>query len=971
MPAKSEVAHPLQVRLSILECATVLAAEARSSSACLDTALLSRCYSLLESVLTNGIRKHRSDSDATEYASVLEYLGLKSCIRARQQGSGKLHLEWEAVLRDNVTLRTWISSSLQQKELVSKLDTLVQDKDRSKRYYYNYGLLLCMGDYAKLRNYLQLVQELPIVIGKVRPRSSSLASDRLKSQRSWTHKVIENEHTKLTASFGRLKQDEFQSRGEDGVFKLLSDDDNWKAKANGEDESSRLNDLHLVWIPESHYRTANQPSISYENSLKNADQSEESVADHNKDDLPTGWDRAYDPVTGHEYYIDHENHVTTWEHPDLHKRLRLRTQSSAGSDETEEFDLTCRCKINSDSLQSQKCGVTLELLAKSPTLAVVWSSAEDINAGCIAVSCCLPSGRPGFVTLTVSRGLTSIVRVLRQCNGCRVVATWRDSLASGSFGSQDYIVTSYDEETRIPLWLASMPRKTSDRIELLNNRDTDDDSSDITIHNWCSFLNDDGSISNWNSLRRVIFFRALSPDTRVIAWPYLLHVLSPQSTKEELGTRCAELRMEYNKLKDAWLCQSILESSKLMQILKDVSKDVVRTDRDHPLFSGYGTSNLLVPIDIIVTYCWTHQHVEYCQGMTDYLGILLTVLKDEVMAYWCFCKVMDRVGPFFYQPDKINHTLDILRVLTSSMFPKIFDFLCQHECTGFLFAYRWILLDFRREFGREEVYRLWELFWSGYRCTQHELLVSMAIIEIYSEELLSHKEEIFNVLEFFSQLARKMDFQAVMKSFRAMLYKLQDVDSEMPDTVRNLVFFEDGDKSRPTSETSMLDHVYEEEFQEPLEDSDSLHDAFQPSVAVDNDNDNDNDHDNDNDPHQNPTPQQSTPSNDGTVPKSLCDTSSDSMSEKVLPRKYIGIGIPPISKDLPDSVISPCVHATLLDKSEDYASALAAYMRAIDITLESKKQHPPELRNSFKRTAKNMLLRAFEIKKMFMDLPTA
>lgn len=31
--------------------------------------------------------------------------------------------------------------------------------------------------------------------------------------------------------------------------------------------------------------------------------------------LPAGWDMAYDPITGHHYYIDHENEQTTWDRP--------------------------------------------------------------------------------------------------------------------------------------------------------------------------------------------------------------------------------------------------------------------------------------------------------------------------------------------------------------------------------------------------------------------------------------------------------------------------------------------------------------------------------------------------------------------------------------------------------------------------------------------------------------------------------
>jgi hypothetical protein len=74
--------------------------------------------------------------------------------------------------------------------------------------------------------------------------------------------------------------------------------------------------------------------------------------------------------------------------------------------------------------------------------------------------------------------------------------------------------------------------------------------------------------------------------------------------------------------------------------LKNVAKDVIRTDRDHALFCGEANPTLMVMMDIIMTWCHVHNKTDYYQGITDLLATLLIVTMDEAITYHCFVQLM-------------------------------------------------------------------------------------------------------------------------------------------------------------------------------------------------------------------------------------------------------------------------------------------------------------------------------------------
>uniref|UniRef100_A0A1I8N8I1 Uncharacterized protein n=1 Tax=Musca domestica TaxID=7370 RepID=A0A1I8N8I1_MUSDO len=74
--------------------------------------------------------------------------------------------------------------------------------------------------------------------------------------------------------------------------------------------------------------------------------------------------------------------------------------------------------------------------------------------------------------------------------------------------------------------------------------------------------------------------------------------------------------------------------------LHRIEKDVQRCDRNYWYFANENLDKLR---NVITTYVWEHLEVGYMQGMCDLVAPLLVIFDDEVLAYGCFCKLMERM----------------------------------------------------------------------------------------------------------------------------------------------------------------------------------------------------------------------------------------------------------------------------------------------------------------------------------------
>lgn len=147
--------------------------------------------------------------------------------------------------------------------------------------------------------------------------------------------------------------------------------------------------------------------------------------------------------------------------------------------------------------------------------------------------------------------------------------------------------------------------------------------------------------------------------------------------------------------------------------LHQIGLDVVRTDRTLVFYEKQ--ENLSKLWDILAVYAWSDADVGYCQGMSDLCSPMIILLEDEADAYWCFERLMRRLRGNFRCTESsvgVETQLSNLASITQVVDPKLHQHLETLGGGDYLFAFRMLMVLFRREFSFCDSLYLWEMMWA-------------------------------------------------------------------------------------------------------------------------------------------------------------------------------------------------------------------------------------------------------------------
>ncbi|XP_027341464.1 GTPase-activating protein GYP7-like isoform X4 [Abrus precatorius] len=150
-----------------------------------------------------------------------------------------------------------------------------------------------------------------------------------------------------------------------------------------------------------------------------------------------------------------------------------------------------------------------------------------------------------------------------------------------------------------------------------------------------------------------------------------------------------------------------------MLTLHQIGLDVVRTDRTLVFYEKQ--ENLSKLWDILAVYAWIDKDVGYGQGMSDLCSPMIILLNDEADAFWCFERLMRRLRGNFRCTDNsvgVEAQLSNLASVTQVVDPKLHKHLEHLGGGGYLFAFRMLMVLFRREFSFCDSLYLWEMMWA-------------------------------------------------------------------------------------------------------------------------------------------------------------------------------------------------------------------------------------------------------------------
>ncbi|KAM6592176.1 hypothetical protein CsatA_014781 [Cannabis sativa] len=275
----------------------------------------------------------------------------------------------------------------------------------------------------------------------------------------------------------------------------------------------------------------------------------------------------------------------------------------------------------------------------------------------------------------------------------------------------------------------------------------------LSPRRWNVAFSEDGHLDIAKVLRR-IQRGGVHPSIKGAVWEFLLGCYDPNSTFEERSILKQRRREQYGSWKaecqkmvpvigsgkyitaaiitddgrpmedstidkmsdcEVMSTSSINSDKKVIQwklLLHQIGLDVARTDRALAFYENEAHQAKLW--DILSVYAWLDNDIGYVQGMNDICSPMVILLDDEADAFWCFERAMRRLRENFRCSSSsigVQAQLCTLSQIIKAVDPKLHQHLEDLDGGEYLFAFRMLMVLFRREFSFVDALYLWEIDW--------------------------------------------------------------------------------------------------------------------------------------------------------------------------------------------------------------------------------------------------------------------
>ena len=322
----------------------------------------------------------------------------------------------------------------------------------------------------------------------------------------------------------------------------------------------------------------------------------------------------------------------------------------------------------------------------------------------------------------------------------------------------------------------------------------------LMCDSWDLYADEFGRIQSEINVRKAVFFGGIESSLRPVVWPYFLNLYEFASTKIERDHRVEKKLCKYQVINNER--EEIFDQDGGGEFWKNVAcsieKDVLRTDRANPFFKGKDNPNLEVLHRILLNYA-VYTKTSYTQGMSDLLSPLLMQIQAESDVFWCFVGLMQHTifisSPTDVEMEKQLFFLrELLRILLPSFYSHIME--CDPGAQELLFAHRWILLCFKREFSEYDALIIWEACWAKYQMNYFHLFVCVAIISLYGQDVVERKLASDEILLHFSHLALQMNGELVLRKARGLQHQILALPA-LPCSLHDLLCVESSQQHMP------------------------------------------------------------------------------------------------------------------------------------------------------------------------------
>ncbi|KAI4365285.1 hypothetical protein MLD38_021282 [Melastoma candidum] len=118
-------------------------------------------------------------------------------------------------------------------------------------------------------------------------------------------------------------------------------------------------------------------------------------------------------------------------------------------------------------------------------------------------------------------------------------------------------------------------------------------------------------------------------------------------------------------------------------------------------------------VAILEAYALYDPEIGYCQGMSDLLSPIISVMEEDDEAFWCFVGFMKKARHNFRLDEVgIRRQLNIVSKIIKCKDSHLYSHLEKLQAEDCFFVYRMVVVLFRRELNFEQTLCLWEVMWA-------------------------------------------------------------------------------------------------------------------------------------------------------------------------------------------------------------------------------------------------------------------
>ena len=199
--------------------------------------------------------------------------------------------------------------------------------------------------------------------------------------------------------------------------------------------------------------------------------------------------------------------------------------------------------------------------------------------------------------------------------------------------------------------------------------------------------------------------------TKEVSSPLQEKVPPKLPTNEDFSTWQRIIRLDALRANAEWMAHYPSQASVSDSVARQTAEAVGLEDYDH-LEAGriYHAARLVA---ILEAYALYDSEIGYCQGMSDLLSPIVSIISEDHEAFWCFVGFMKKARQNFRLDEVgIRRQLELVAKIIKYKDAHLFKHLEKLQAEDCFFVYRMVVVLFRRELTFEQTISLWEVMWA-------------------------------------------------------------------------------------------------------------------------------------------------------------------------------------------------------------------------------------------------------------------